>query len=207
MIAALYVEKEGCYSGLEGIDAWREERDARKYSGPWPVIAHPPCQRWGKMWMGSPSAIARGFPKKKKGDDGGCFKHALWAVRTFGGILEHPKGSHAWNHFGINRPKPSDGWIKADDLGGWTCCVEQGRYGHWTRKQTWLYAVDCELPELSWGVSSPQYPDWAVERYGIDRCKRMGEIAFKGGGVDSPARNATPEEFRDILIGMARSVK
>lgn len=207
MIAALYVEKEGCYSGLEGIDAWHEERDARKYSGPWPVIAHPPCQRWGKMWMGSPSAIARGFPKKKKGDDGGCFEHALWAVRKFGGVLEHPMHSHAWKHFGINRPTPNSGWVKADDFGGWTCCVEQGRYGHWMRKPTWLYAVGCELPELSWGTSAASYPDWAVERYGLERCKRMGEIAFKGGGVDSPARNATPEEFRDILIGMARSVK
>ena len=54
MIAALYVAKGGCYSGLPGVDAWDEERDARRYAGPWPVVAHPPCQRWGKMWFGQP---------------------------------------------------------------------------------------------------------------------------------------------------------
>ena len=46
-IAALYVEKNGAYYGLDGVDPWDEERDARKYAGPWPVVAHPPCQRWG----------------------------------------------------------------------------------------------------------------------------------------------------------------
>lgn len=205
MIAALYVEANGCYFGIEDVDSWDESRDARQYDGPHPVVAHPPCQRWGKMWMGSPSAIARGFPRKKKGDDGGCFQHALWAVRTFGGVLEHPKHSYAWTHFGLAKPPASGGWIKADDNGGWTCCVEQGRYGHWMRKPTWLYAVDCDLPELDWGISDPVYPQWAIERYGLARCKRMEEIAFKGGGVDSSPRNATPTEFRDILLNMARS--
>jgi len=208
MIAALFVEKDGAYFGINGIDPWDEERDARNYSGPHPVIAHPPCQRWGKMWMGSPSAISRGFPRKKKGDDGGCFAHALECVRKFGGVLEHPKQSHAWKHFGLNRPPQSGGWIKADDNGGWTCCVEQGRYGHWMRKPTWLYSVGAEaLPELEWGVSQPNFPEWAIERYGIDRCKRMGEIAFKGGGVDSKPRNATPEPFKRILMEIARSTE
>lgn len=30
-IAALYVETDGCYFGLPGIDAWDEKRDARAY--------------------------------------------------------------------------------------------------------------------------------------------------------------------------------
>lgn len=45
MIAALYVEKGGAYYGLEGVDPWDEQRDARLYDGPWPVVAHPPCER------------------------------------------------------------------------------------------------------------------------------------------------------------------
>ncbi len=49
MIAALYVETGGCYFGVPWlIDPWDEQRDARLYAGPWPVVAHPPCQRWGK---------------------------------------------------------------------------------------------------------------------------------------------------------------
>lgn len=30
MIAALYVQKGGAYYGIEGVDPWDEERDARK---------------------------------------------------------------------------------------------------------------------------------------------------------------------------------
>ena len=51
-IAALYVETDGCYFGIDGVDPWDEARDARLYAGPWPVVAHPPCQRWGKLWAG-----------------------------------------------------------------------------------------------------------------------------------------------------------
>ena len=147
MIAALYVATNGPYYGLPGIDPWDQERDARAYPGPHPVIAHPPCQRWGRMWKGSPINIKRGIVEKL-GDDGGCFDAALAAVRQWGGVLEHPEHSHAWAHFGIAKPPRQGGWIKADEHGGWTCRVEQGRYGHYCPKPTWLYAVGVNpLPE------------------------------------------------------------
>ena len=117
MIAALFVQTEGCYFNLEGVDPWDEARDARKYRGPYPVIAHPPCQRWGKMWMGSPSYVAKTGIRKIKGDDGSCFHAALNAVREFGGVLEHPWGSHAWPHFGLAVPSRKGGWIRADNHG------------------------------------------------------------------------------------------
>lgn len=34
MIAALYVANRGAYFGLDGVDPWPEERDARRYAGP-----------------------------------------------------------------------------------------------------------------------------------------------------------------------------
>ena len=206
MIAALYVQTGGSYFGLDGVNPWDKARDARLYSGPHPIVAHPPCQRWGKMWAGSPSVIAKTGVRKVKGDDGGCFAAALDAVRRYGGVLEHPWGSHAWPRFNINTPPRSGGWIAADGYGGWTCCVEQGRYGHYSRKPTLLYAVGCYLPELVWGKTEANFPEYAIERYGLSKCKRMGELAFKGGGTDSAARIGTPPEFRDILIAMARSV-
>ena len=45
MIAALYVQRGGVYFDLAGVDPWDEQRDARRYAGPWPVVAHPPCAR------------------------------------------------------------------------------------------------------------------------------------------------------------------
>lgn len=206
IISALYVETNGCYFNLLGVDPWDEKRDARKYPGPYPVIAHPPCQRWGKMYAGSPSVIAKTGQRKKLGDDGGCFDAAINAVKKYGGVLEHPWGSKAWKHFGLNVPPKAGGWIKADEY-GWTCCVEQGRYGHYARKPTLLYAVHCTLPELDWGIGEHRIPKWAIEKYGEKRAKRIGELSFKGGGTDSSIRIATPKQFRDILIEMARSVK
>jgi hypothetical protein len=43
VIAALYVQSKGVYYNLPNVDPWDEARDAKKYNGPDPVIAHPPC--------------------------------------------------------------------------------------------------------------------------------------------------------------------
>lgn len=206
-IAALYVQTGGSYFNLEGVTPYDEERDARMYGGPHPVVAHPPCQRWGKLWAGQPLWIKRTGERKRKGDDQGCFKSAIFDVRTYGGVLEHPCDSGAWAHFGLAKPPRTGGWIKADAHGGWTCCVEQGQYGHYARKPTWLYAVGVgPLPELRWGKREAKFPQWAIDKHGIEYCKRAGELAFQGGGKDSGPRISTPPEFRDLLIAMARSV-
>ena len=204
-VAALYVKTNGAYFGMPDVDPWDENRDARLYAGPAPVVAHPPCQRWGKLWAGSPLWIARTGERKIKGDDGGCFAAALASVRRYGGVLEHPHGSHAWPHFGIAIPPRNGGWVKADDYEGWTCCVEQGRYGHYARKPTLLYSVGTERPDLRWGKSEPSFPQWAIDRYGLQKCKRAGELAFKGGGKDNAHRIGTPKEFRDLLLSIART--
>jgi len=207
MIAALYVETNGAYYGLDGVDPWDQVRDARLYDGPHPVVAHPPCQRWGKMWFGQPLTVKETGRRKTKGSDAGCFAAALTAVRNFGGVLEHPWGSHAWAWFGLTVPDRKGGWVRADQFGGWTCCVEQGRYGHYARKPTLLYAVGCDLPELDWGRSPMNLDPAVVERMGLKRAKRLGEVGARGGGTDSTPRIHTPESFRDLLIGMARSVR
>lgn len=151
MIAALFVASDGPYIGLSGIDPWTSDRDARKYPGISPVIAHPPCERWGRYWSGGPNPKAK---RRTLGDDGGCFEAALSAVRKWGGVLEHPAHSAAWEHFGLIHPPADGGWVSADWLGGFTCQVEQGHYGHRARKATWLYARAKELPLLKWGPCS-----------------------------------------------------
>lgn len=201
MIAALYVEKGGCYTELAGVDAWDIDRDARRYTGPHPVVAHPPCQRWGRFWHGS----TRKPHQFKMGDDGGCFAAALAAVRTFGGVLEHPADSHAWSHFGLNRPPRAGGWIAADMEGGWTCCVEQGWYGHMSNKRTWLYAFGVTLPELKWGAGEQRLHPIALARHGYAKARRIGMMAMVGGKDKVKIRNATSIQFRDLLLSIART--
>lgn len=204
MISALFVETDGCYFGSSEIDPWDLPRDAMLYGGPYPVVAHPPCQRWGRFWHGSTAKPHQ----YKLGDDGGTFKSALESVRTWGGVLEHPADSQAWKWFNINRPKRFKGWF-ATDCGGWTAYVEQGHYGHFSRKPTWLYVhgVDRErLPELDWSKGAQRLPQIILERHGYEKARRCGMCALIGGKDKTKIRNATPEAFKDVLLDIARQV-
>ena len=195
-VAARFVAKSSTYWTVDGVDAWDESRDARSYPGPLPVVAHPPCSRWCRL-----AGLVEARWGHKKGDDGGCFKSALDSVRRWGGGLGHPAYSDAWAAFGIERPDKDGGWRKADNVGGWTAHVEQWRYGHAAKKATWLYAVGCVLPELKWGYKhdhkAGSLVSWCGNNVssGEDR-PRLGKKAAK----------ATPIEFRDALLKMARSV-
>lgn len=199
MIAALYVEPDGVYSGLPNVELWDRARDARTYAGPHPVVAHPPCERWGRYWGGAPCK-----PNQYQlGDDGGCFAAAMVAVRAFGGVLEHPEGSHAWRAFDLIAPPRHGGWVVADFQGGWTCCIEQGHYGHMARKATWLYAHGVDLPSLRWGMGEQRLHPVALAKHGYEKARRIGMMAMVGGKHKKRIRDATPIEFRDLLIGIA----
>lgn len=195
MIAALFVHKGGAYYGLPDVDPWDEERDARLYAGPWPVVAHPPCERWGRY------AAAGG---RTKGHDNGCFASALASVERWGGVLEHPEGSSAWPLHGLARPPRGGGWIVSRF--GWTCCVEQRHYGHRARKATWLYAVGVAPPALRWGKSiaeaTPAKSLESAKARGV-RPSRVGIIAV----MSKTQRAATPSAFRDLLLDLARATE
>lgn len=222
-IAALYVQPGGVYYDLPGVDPWGPPMDAREYAGPHPVVAHPPCKRWGRYWFGGPSAKVR----RKLGDDGGCFAAAIGAVRKWGGVLEHPEASHAWRAFGLMPPPRWGPWVAAGDFLGWTCCVEQGHYGHRARKATWLYVVGARaLPSLHWGrsvatVHLDQGFHSAAERSAFksnrtlspEMRRRKSEWMDRGEAetgakpfrrLGAKERAATPEPFRDLLIDIAR---
>lgn len=139
MIAALFVDPKGSYAGLPDVDLWDEARDARKYDGPHPIVAHPPCARWCRL-----AGLVEARWGLKRGDDGGCFASALANVRRCGGVLEHPAYSDAFAAHGLPAPLPG-GWQRTI-CGGWVCYVEQGRYGHPAKKATWLYAVTPSAP-------------------------------------------------------------
>jgi hypothetical protein len=208
MIAALYVETDGAYFSLPDVDPWDEPRDARKYNGPWPVVAHPPCQRWGRFWHGS----TRKPHQFQLGADDGCFFDALRKIDRFGGVIEHPADSKAWDHFGITKPPRAGGWVQV--VGGplfsqaWTCCVYQGHYGHLAGKPTWLLAARMPKPqELRWGKTEQRIHPRALELHGYEKARRIGMMAMVGGKDKTRIRNATPPEFRQVLIDIARTAR
>ena len=199
MVAALFVLPDGPYGHAPDVDVWDVRRDARRYAGPHPVVAHPPCERWGRYWHGGPSAHVR----RVKGDDGGCFAAALAAVRAYGGVLEHPADSAAWRAHGLLLPPRDGGWVNADFAGGWTCCVDQGHYGHPAQKSTWLYAVGMPLPSLRWGrargtrrLDDGCHPGWREAGRGVRRARISARECLE-----------TPAAFRDVLLSMAASCR
>lgn len=191
-IAALFVANGGCYFGLEGVESWDEARDARTYPGPHPVVAHPPCQRWGSM--ASVNYARWGGEHNRPGNDGGCFAAALAAVRKWGGVLEHPAKSRAWAAYDLPTPLPR-GWLRTF-CGGWVCEVWQSAYGHRAAKATWLYAAGiAEPPQLDWRRLPGTHQVGFHDQRGRERNKPT---------LSRREASATPLPFRDLLISIAR---
>lgn len=199
-IQALFVSRFGPYFGLLGEEnCWDEQRDARSFAGPGPVIAHPPCERWGRYWSGGPNVSK----PKIMGDDGGCFESALSSVRKWGGVLEHPEGSHAFRCFGILRPKWRSGW-ELSRANEWTCCVAQGNYGHRSRKLTWLVFVGTNKPpELDWSIPHGMARLDAGYHSAGHRKRQEGVAATVTNRLTAAERIATPLPFAELLIRLA----
>lgn len=194
MIAALFVQTNGVYFGLPDADPWDEARDARLYAGPWPVVAHPPCSRWCRL-----AGLVEARWGHKRGDDGGCFAAALAAARRFGGVLEHPAYSDAWAAFDLPRPPTGGGWVRGI-CGGWSCYVEQARYGHPAKKATWLYAFGVAPPTLRWGMTADR-----ESRALVSWCGNHTAAHDKRPRVGKATASRTPLPFRDVLLDIARS--
>ena len=178
-IAALYVDvKRGPYAALHGVDAWGVERDATLYTGPWPVVAHPPCGHWGRY-------------AHKAHDDGHTGSIAVDQVRTFGGVLEHPRDSKLWRLCGMPRPGELP-----DEWGGWTLQIEQGDFGHRAQKSTWLYIVGT--------TTLPPFPPRRPPP--VQKPKRDGTMGKRRGQVELMSRqqrHLTPHEFAIWLCTIA----
>ena len=143
----------------------------------------------------------------------------LAAVRRWGGVLEHPEASAAWRAFDLNAPPWGGAWVSADFFGGWTCCVEQGKYEHRARKATWLYASGVRtLPSLEWGASSAAHrldgcgfhtTEERIARLGGGKTRRqwMADRGIPFERLNGSELAATPIPFRDVLLSIARSAQ
>jgi hypothetical protein len=133
----------------------------------------------------------------------------LTAARGFGGVLEHPEGSHAFRQFKLRIPRWREGWQKSEKYGGYVCCVAQGNYGHRARKLTWLYYVGPEPPELDWSIPSPRSRlDYGFHS-AAERAARKGDVAPRVNATRLTAREniETPLPFAELLISLAAQAK
>lgn len=182
-VVALYVDPRGPYPLL--LEHWYDaEKDARRYAGDLPVVAHPPCGPWGRLKHLSKQEEERPF-----------FGHALDLVRRNGGVLEHPAYSRAFFAHGLPRPDK-----QPDAFGGFTIRVNQVDFGHVARKPTWLYIVGkTTIPPLP----PPREPTHWVS--GWRNAKGPRGKAPPGIKICSAVqRNRTPIDFARFLIEIAQ---
>lgn len=205
-VAALFVDPRGIYPRLLGMNrCWDEARDARGYGSHYatelPVVAHPPCHLWVNMAAVNWKRYRRQKPAwYPGGTDEGCFASALASVRRFGGVLEHPAGSHAWAAHNLCPPQTglwlidSGGWFLSGppSFRYWVCEVWQSapRYGHPARKRTWLLYCGARPPfELDWTRNPGTHQVGWFDRNKPTLSKRQA--------------SATPEAFARELIRLA----
>jgi hypothetical protein len=190
-VAALYIDPRGPYPKMPGVDAWDETRDARKYDGPHPVVAHPPCGPWGKL----------SFCSRESAEIKALAPRAVEQVRAFGGVLEHPLGSRLFDFCGI--PHPGE---LPDGFGGVTIEIQQVHWGHPARKRTLLYLVG--VP--SGALKPPPYPTrepthWVSGSRSVNT-KRLGRAVPPGMKICSTQqRRRTPVAFAEYLVSLARA--
>lgn len=184
VVAALYVDRKlGPYPQMPRVDVWDEARDATRYAGPHPVVAHPYCGPWGRL---------RGQCTKQDAAHG---IRAVEQVLAYGGVLEHPAGSLLWDH--CNLPKPGQ---FAEIIGSshtcWTIEVRQVDWKHEAAKQTWLLLVGVDPAALRPPPFPGAQPTRVVQSRGKNRLRAMS----------SRRRHLTPPLFAQWLVDMARTV-
>ena len=187
-IAALYVDPRGPYPSIPGVDYWDEKRDARKYEGPHPVVAHPPCGPWSKLrYLCNAETLATAD----------CAPRALEQVRAFGGVLEHPANSLLWKKDPdlASHTRFRVGYV--DRFGGYCLAVRQVEWGHCCEKPTWLYLVGVPVEALTSPPLTGRPPTHCVCT-GPRQLVRL-PVASK------QLKRRTPPAFAEWLVSLARS--
>lgn len=187
-VAILFARADSHYKALPDVDVWDAERDARRWPGGCPVVAHPPCRAWGRL-----RHFARPRPDEKA--------LALWAVeqvRKFGGVLEHPACSTLWPIAGLPSPRTRDQW------GGWTLPIHQHWWGHRAEKKTWLYIVGCapgDVPPLPYRMDEPTHTVSSSGR------RRDGTCLKARPELTKAEREHTPPDLAKWLVELAARCK
>lgn len=192
-VAALFVRADSIYKTMPDVDAWDIERDARKWPGGMPVVAHPPCRAWGRLrHMAHPHD-----------DEKDLARFAVSQVRRWGGVLEHPNASTLW----IDQALPLPGHF--DRHGGWTLGITQHWWGHRATKKTLLYIVGVDprgIPEM------PMLLGEGTHVISQDGRRADGSRWAKGDPrkrpeCTKPEREHTPPALAQWLVDLARRTR
>lgn len=178
-VAVLFARSDSHYKQLPGCDVWDFERDARKWPGGTPLVAHPPCRAWGRL---------RQFAKPAPGEKELAIL-AVKHVREFGGVLEHPSQSTLW----AAQDLPAPG-APADAFGGFSIEVEQFHWGHRAQKKTWLYIV---------GLTKEELPPMPRKEGRATHCIRPTKSYPRLPSVTKAEREHTPPDFAKWLTLVA----
>jgi hypothetical protein len=200
-VAALYCDPKGIYPHIPGVETWAWPwRDATKYEGPYPIVAHPPCGPWGRL---------RHLSKRDRAD---LAPLALEQVRRWGGVLEHPAGSLLWSLHGDDAdPKKRGSQYMArpgeepDCWGGYTVEVSQCDWGHVARKRTWLYLIN--VPHSALMTPEPREPTHWISG-GRGRAGKKAKTTPVPPGIlvaSAQQRRRTPPAFAEYLVSLARA--
>jgi hypothetical protein len=182
-ISVLFATNQSVYK-LLGLDVWDRKRDALRFAGSGPIIAHPPCRTWGNL-----KTVATKAPA-------GEHALALFAVdqaRRCGGVVEHPAGSSLFDQCGCGRAGEPDDW------GEWVLECDQWHFGHSCAKPTKLYIVGCSptnLPTMTYREGIPK--KCITQGHGV----RVGHPLFKSRATQYE-REATPRKFAEWLTELA----
>ncbi|MBL1277459.1 MAG: hypothetical protein COB30_015365 [Ectothiorhodospiraceae bacterium] len=190
VVAVLFSRSDSVYKSMSGCDVWDRERDATKWPGGYPVVAHPPCRAWGQL-----RALANPEPGEKE-----LALFAVDKVREFGGVLEHPLRSTLWPVAGL----PEPGCV--DDFGGWTLQVNQFDWGHRANKSTRLYIVGCDhrrIPKVRLALGEASHVCGTSGRRTDGSRLKKGDAGWRPE-ITKKEREATPPAFAEWLCELAK---
>lgn len=204
-VAVLFCDPRGVYAspaltrGGGAIPWGLPALDARSYAGPHPVVAHPPCERWGAYAAGGPSSPRGRFIP---GNDGGCFASALAAARRWGGVVEHPRRSLAWTAHGLSAPRLGASW-RPLDAGGWAVTIAQGPWGLDALKPTTLVAF--RALDAGDGPGDDATPPPPLEAFCSPPPAAVLPSRLRGvEGLPRARRASTPAPLALALVRLAR---
>ena len=181
-IAVLFIQEKSIYNKL-GCDCWDIIRDAKNFPGGKPVISHPPCRAWGRLYK-----LAKPSPGEKE-----LAILAIKIVQENGGILEHPRNSKL---FPTYIPLPGS----KDKFGGYSISIDQFWFGHRCKKDTLLYIVGCDQKNL------PPVPirfDAITHVISTNKRNKKNKKCSGKKEVSKREREATPRALAEWLIKTA----